>query len=301
MPPKRSSHPLKQDPTRLATVRRTFAADVRRRFATLGRSLRRLVVDEDAFGLSPSSPFASRWRHLDAAGKADAFRAWLDAEIGRLVLAPAGGGEDWWLPHVQAAYYRGVNRAFDDVRRPALHGSGEVAGARSEFLRRVLSTVRFGQWPPFVTNARHSLRDYAGRFVNARVLALSQRLALELKGATDATAQKIARALLDGLDAGTTREEIARAIDDAVGWGMRRALLIATTELTRTHAAAQLDGMEALGMAEVALVAEWTAQGDACPKCAEMDGRTFTLDDARGLIPLHPACACCWTLAGGVP
>lgn len=298
MPPKHGSHPLKSDPTRLATVRRVFAADVRRRFAALRRSLRRLVVGEDAFDLSPASPLASRWRYLPDAGKAEAFAAWLDAEIQRLILAPVGG-QDWWLKHVQAAYYRGVNRAFDDVRRPALRGTGEIAGARAEYLRRVLAG------PPrsfsLTANARHSLRDYAGRFVNAKVLALSRRLAVELKGATDATAQKIARALLHGLDAGQTAEEIAGAIDDAVDWGMRRALLVATTELTRIHASAQLDGMEALGYDEVALVAEWTAQGDACPKCAEMDGQVFSLDDARGLIPLHPSCACCWTFAGDSP
>lgn len=296
---KRTASPLRADPSRMATVRRVFAADVRRRYAALRRSLRLLVVTQDAFGLSDASSFASRWRYLQDAAKVEAFRAWLSSEIHRLILAPVGGGQDWWLRHVQAAYYKGVNRAFDDVRRPALHDSGEISGARAEYLRRVLVG------PPrsfaLTANARHSLRDFAGRFVNPRVLALSQRLAVELQGGTDAMAQKIARAVIHGLDLGQTRQEIADAIDAAVNVGMRRALLIATTEVTRQHAAGQLDGMEALGIGEVELVAEWqTTSGNVCSACEELDGQTFTLDDARGMIPAHPGCCCVWQTVGGL-
>lgn len=290
-------NPLRSDPSRCATTRRVFAAEVRRHFAVLRRSLRRLIVDDDAFGLTPDS-LQGRWRFFPDHDKMEAFQTWLEAVVRQAILSPSG--EPWWQRHVASAYAKGLNRAFDDVRKPVLHGSGEISGARAEFLRQVLSDRPAPS--SFSVNARHGIRDHTGRFVNKKILALSQRLAVELKGATDAMAQKIARALIAGMERGDSVKAIAGAIDAAVNVGMRRALLIATTEVTRAQAEGQLDGMEAMGMMAVKLVAEWRTTGTACPACAKMDGRTFDLVKARGLIPQHPSCACAWAVVvGGVP
>jgi len=45
-------NPLRADPTRTATLRRLFEAELNRRFAVLKRKIRQLVVEEDAFGLA---------------------------------------------------------------------------------------------------------------------------------------------------------------------------------------------------------------------------------------------------------
>lgn len=52
----RVGNPLRADPTRTATLRRIFMEDLNRRFARLKRSIRQLVVVEDAFGLRQRRP-----------------------------------------------------------------------------------------------------------------------------------------------------------------------------------------------------------------------------------------------------
>lgn len=52
---KRAPNPLKMDPTRTATLRRAFSAMIRKRFARLRFEIRKLLVDEDAFGLTETN------------------------------------------------------------------------------------------------------------------------------------------------------------------------------------------------------------------------------------------------------
>lgn len=284
-----AANPLRSDPSRLAGPRRSLATAVRLRFALLRRSLRRLIAGEDALGLLPAS--TGRWAGLDAAGKVTAFQGWLDAEVGGVLL-----GDSWWTRHLTDAYLRGASRSYTDVRRPTPGVSADAA--RQEFLRLLMRGGPLSSDDSrFTINARHGLRDVGGRFASKKVLALAARLSVELKGATDAMAQRIARAVLDGLDQEQTPTQVAKAIGDAVGIGERRALLIATTELTRSHAEGQLDAIEALGLDEVAVMAEWQTADDPCPQCAPLDGVVFKLEEARGLIPRHPRCACVFVLS----
>lgn len=53
-------NPLRTDPTKTATLRRLFTADINRRFSEVQREINKLVVDEDAFGLKPRTqdPFS---------------------------------------------------------------------------------------------------------------------------------------------------------------------------------------------------------------------------------------------------
>lgn len=54
-------NPLKADPTRTATLRRVATEEHRRRFKRVAKALRKLLVEEDAFGLQRKnrSPFVS--------------------------------------------------------------------------------------------------------------------------------------------------------------------------------------------------------------------------------------------------
>jgi hypothetical protein len=31
-----------------------------------------------------------------------------------------------------------------------------------------------------------------------------------------------------------------------------------------------------------------------CEKCQDLEGKVFTTEEARGVIPVHPNCRCCW-------
>jgi SPP1 gp7 family putative phage head morphogenesis protein len=76
----------------------------------------------------------------------------------------------------------------------------------------------------------------------------------------------------------------------------RRAMMLARTEIIRAYAEATLQEFRNWGVEGVSAKAEWSTAGDdrVCPKCAPMEGRIFTLDEASGLIPFHPNCRCAW-------
>lgn len=62
------------------------------------------------------------------------------------------------------------------------------------------------------------------------------------------------------------------------------------------HAQAQLDTFAAMGIEGVTARAELLTAGDSrvCIRCASLEGRVFSLQQAQGIIPLHPRCRCCW-------
>jgi len=72
--------------------------------------------------------------------------------------------------------------------------------------------------------------------------------------------------------------------------------VMARTELANAYAEAQLDAFQQLGIDEVGVLAEWLTAGDdrVCELCGSLEGRTFTVEEARGMIPQHPQCRCAW-------
>jgi len=110
----------------------------------------------------------------------------------------------------------------------------------------------------------------------------------------------MSRTLTDAVVQGMGPMEAANAMVAQVDIGFSRASTIARTELIRAHAEGQLNGLEDMGVGEVGVEVEWaTADDDAvCPKCAELEGSTFSITEARGMIPLHPNCRCAFIPAG---
>jgi SPP1 gp7 family putative phage head morphogenesis protein len=70
--------------------------------------------------------------------------------------------------------------------------------------------------------------------------------------------------------------------------------MLARTEVIRAFHLAAIQEYRNWGLADVYVQAEWqTAEdGRVCPKCAELQGKIFTLDEIEPLIPLHPYCRC---------
>lgn len=59
---KRTVNPLKLDPTRSATLRRKFTAEIARRLNLLKRRVRKLVAEDDVFGMRDDAPsFVGNW------------------------------------------------------------------------------------------------------------------------------------------------------------------------------------------------------------------------------------------------
>lgn len=235
---------------------------------------------EDGDTKNPIVINAGDWEfHTDAA-KVQAFQQWLRDNIDERVRGQAE--QKLWERFVQQGYERGAGRAFDDTKKPYAKGYAKdkstddfYKGGKAEFLKS-----SFGQ--PETVN---------------KVKLLAGRVLTDLKGVTDAMAAQMARVLADGLVKGQNPRQIAAELNRVVtGIGIRRANIIARTEVIRAHAEGQLDSLEKLGVVEVGAQVEWSTAGDkrVCPKCRPLNGIKLTIVQARGKIPLHPQCRCCW-------
>lgn len=69
----------------------------------------------------------------------------------------------------------------------------------------------------------------------------------------------------------------------------RRASVIARTEMQRAAAEGALDEYEQSGVVKEVI---WRTGPSPCPECAGLNGKTFTLSEARGKLPLHHNCRC---------
>jgi len=130
----------------------------------------------------------------------------------------------------------------------------------------------------------------------SKVRLLGTRSWQGLKGITDAMGLDLNRILAEGMVDGRGAVQIAKDMMKQVGFSRSRAMTFARTEIINAHAEGQLDAFGKLGIEELGVMAEWSTAGDdrVCERCFGMEGQTFDIKEARGLIPLHPNCRCSW-------
>lgn len=276
------------DPTRTALIRKTFAKEMRKRFKSISDIITEAVVDLDVLGLAgPRSAMhfdlntlveEKVFEFLTDAKKVDAFRDWLQGQIDEKLLTAVGGieGQPWTAPFIESAYRKGRLRAFFDVRKKDYPpGSPEFEAAQIEYMRA-------GFFPGEMTS---------------KIALLATRSFEQLRGITAIMSQNISRVLADGLAHGWDIDKMALEMRKVVrDITRKRAVMIARTEVIHAHAEGQLDGYEQLGIFEVSVLVEILTAGDdrVCKECAELEGEVFTIEEARGIIPLHPNCRCAW-------
>jgi hypothetical protein len=278
---------LRMDPTRLTTLRRAFMAGFRGR-------LRRLKVR-----LREGLP-----RILTAGEGAESMTRTLNSFLSREVTWALGLVEGmtqhWWDETVDRVYVKGIERAYDDARKGD-RNSAAYSGGRAEFIRSVLAidlpNVSIPKLPTrnaLTVNAVQA-RDVFGRLISEKAYILAERLGGEVKNLSQGLIQEIAREVTDGVSKGLSAKEIGAAIERRVDISLGRANRIAQTELTRIHAEGQLDAMQKLGVRGVQRQVEWIlTSGISCELCQGKAGDILTVEQARGLIPLHPNCMCAW-------
>ena len=120
---------------------------------------------------------------------------------------------------------------------------------------------------------------------------LHRKLTADLQSTIDET---LTEALKDRKVKGRTVANAVVARIDKVG--MNRSKVIAATETVAAYADGALDLAEELGVKNVEAEVEFTTAGDkkVCPLCRPLEGRIYTLEEARGVIPVHPNCRCRW-------
>lgn len=256
------------DPTRTLTLRKRFQREFGRRFRWLRGQIRDEVDKHDGFGLR-----TNRFVFERSDAKAAAFVEWLRQQVREGVLEVREGtpmraaASQWWgSTYIRSAYQRGISDASSQMRG---------AGAQVE-----------QRW---VDSAFH--RDiHADRAGLAFIRAYE-----ELEGITDAMSQQISRELADGLAQGKHPRDIADRINNRVDKvGLTRARTLAQTEVISAHAEAQLNTFTEARIEGVQVVAEHSTAGDAnvCEICEPLEGQTYSIEEARGRIPVHPNCRC---------
>lgn len=269
------------DPSQTANIRARYEREAVRRFTVVRKLVNTAVDTRDVMGLrnpslriaEPQPPFERQFATAPAAQRVDLFAQWLRSIIeeaivsGRDLVGPPAPGA-WQRPFLRAAYFHGVTSAATDLRR---QGESVPENISSGIMQ--------------------------SPFHRTRLESLFARNLTELKGVTEAMATAIQRELADALLSGRNPRETARRIRlkvDAIG--IRRARLIARTETVRANAEAALSTFEQFGQRQVRLEAEFLTAGDnrVCPQCQALSGKVFSITEARGVIPQHPACRCDW-------
>lgn len=272
-------NPLRRDPTRTTMIRRRFEADLARRFKRLKAAINRFLVTEDELGLKDKTTLITMAREFQFrtdAGKLTAFNDWFRQQVDRDILSVPEGtpiGTPWTAKYVESAYKMGQLNAYISAR--AATEQGDIDQSQAQFLR--------------------------GSFAQPETLSKVQFLATrsfeQLKGVTASMGADmnliLAQGMADGTGVATIAREMAERIDSLT---RARAMLIARTEIINAHSEGQLDAFEQLGVEQLGVKAEWSTAGDerVCPLCATKEGQIFTVEEARGMIPLHPNCRCSW-------
>lgn len=295
---------LRMDPTRTLTLRNAFIKEIRRRMTALKLDIFDFLVKKDALGLKPAITQNATDRQFEFQTDTDklaSFNSWLQNQIDRDVLfAQLGSGVlstasilagqsvagvgfggsmgkgPWTVKYIESAYKKGLINAYLSSRRSLPESDPQfISESQEDFLRTA-----------FLAPERLS-----------KVQLLASRSFEQLKGLTGQMAGRINTILAQGMIDGKSVTQIAREMLDTIdGLTESRALMIARTEIIHAHAEGQLDAFSDLGVEQVGALVEWSTAGDdrVCPICAALEGKVYTIDDARGLIPQHPNCRCTW-------
>ena len=279
---------LKADPTRTTTIRKAYVAAVTKRFRKVQRDIRETLVTNDALGLeqpqrplglaaAPSKAFAFRTDPK----KIEAFMDWLKTEIDAEILeidtvTSTAPGVPWQHTYIDSAYKKGLRRG------------------RAELKKAGIEISRFPDEPFF-----GGIESLFNTPVHAtRVAMLYLRNFEELKGITSAMSQQISRIMAEGMAEGRGPRWMASRIAGKNGVveniGLRRARVMARTEVVRAHHVATIETYRAARVERVKIKAEWLTAGDdrVCADCGTMEGAILTLEQVENLIPLHPQCRC---------
>lgn len=196
----------------------------------------------------------------------DDFDIWLNQKEQEIIYE--NNDANWMRPFAVGAFLAGVRHADRNVR----------AGLKNLGLQLTMPEIAAQAFQPEID------------------LIQAQNLRL-LTGINEVMNLQIREALTRGILEGENPLGVARLMADRVAKiGRTRAELIARTETIRAHAEASLSRYETWGVSEISGQAEFLTAQDTkvCPECADLEEQVFTVDEAQGIIPVHPRCRCTW-------
>ncbi len=273
------THARRKDPTGTTSIRVRFEKEMRSRFNELSALIKKAVNELDVFALKTNIratlPGRKAFDFTRSGDKVGAFMEWLKHSEDQVIFDQVVGTPirsaartSWANVYIDSAYQKGLASAAAELRASGVKVSDRYID--SAFFRPVHAD---------------------------RVGMIYTRSYSDLVGITDAMDTKISRVLAQGLAEGRSPLVIARDLVKQVeDIGIVRARMLARTEVISAHADATINSYREAGLEGVNVRSEWSTAGDelVCPECEDMEGKTFTLDEAEGMLPLHPNCRCAW-------
>lgn len=268
------------DPTQTTVLRNNYEAAFYKRFRTLKGLIRTTVEENDALRIGAQSPRTVRlasprddFHFEENAQKQAAFEEWLQGAIEDEILQPVGERGLLQGQHYTGSFVRATVRKAIELARQRLRQAGFDVPDMSvdAVLNRPIH--------------REALQTMYRRHFRA------------LEGVTQEMDRQMSRTLTEGFAQGWHPRKMASELNDRIDKiGITRARTVAQTETIRTHATSALDSYERNDADEVTKEVEFSDSDDArvCEECEDLDGTTYTTDEARGVIPQHPRCRCSW-------
>lgn len=300
-------------PTKTKTIQDDYSAEMYKRFRRVKGLVRETVAENDALGLGDSTPSRTALDANDLEVNESDPDWWFEYVAERragLLSANARPRDDFNFPDDDQKideFLEWLQGVEDDEVLEVTRRGGRVAGReawQNIYVRRSYAKgVEFADArlrEQGLTVPKEELAQMFNKPIHADALGiLYTRNFQELKGITNAMDQEISRVLTQGFAEGHNPRKMARAINDRVDKiGLTRARTLARTETINAHSESTLNRYaELLGEdAKVTGAVEYSTAGDSrvCPLCAGLEGETYSLDEARGVIPLHPNCRCAW-------
>lgn len=265
------------DPSRTLTTRRAYAADYKRRWNGV-LALAGEVVTPGVF--RPGG----RFYETTPLAKADSFASWLDTAVTNQVIA----SDRWQRPYIHAAYVRGLKNAHADLRRDGWEITEEPADLAHRLAHAPAINV-------FYSKAERALQTIQGDMLATVESKLAGRLAglsANEEGEEESDEEWLLALLLLLLITGGQS-------------ALSRSRAIVSTGIVGVAAEAVLNRLAELGLRLVSPLVEmvWATAGDSkvCLRCQELatkdSGRgpgIYSIEEARGLIPVHVSCRCSW-------
>lgn len=262
----------RKDPTGTRQIRKSFSSEFYKRYRWLKGQVRKKIIEDKFFSETGFSLV-----HNVTNAQYEEFTSWIDGLIeGGIILSKKKGFsnsidfERWSDIYVHASYKKGMKDAYqfgNYRKKTGIPVDSFVDSASFDSLHRETMNVLF------------------------------QKTFSEIKGVARATQQKIQRVVAKGALENSSFKEIASQINKEIDKvGLYRSRLIAQTEIVRAHAEASLNIYKSFGEEFVGALVEFSTVGDekVCSICSALNGKLFTIEEARGLIPLHPFCRCVW-------
>ena len=122
---------------------------------------------------------------------------------------------------------------------------------------------------------------------------IQEELGAKIKGINDTTLEQLRVTLQDGIDLGEGVDDLAKRVretfEEARGY---RAEVIARTETISSFTEGNRQLYEEVGVKQLQF---YTAADErTCEECFLQHGNQYDIDEAQGMIPVHPQCRCTW-------